>query len=126
MSDETDAKPEDMLRIFGQVRPPEFSGDVTRVAPEVRCGGGVTGCETVFMADRFATDKLQKFLTHMAQGVAAYGQMVREAAQTYDAASDNASKALTDQVRAQVTASAAYDPRRNLPDFATGFDRPAT
>jgi hypothetical protein len=122
VSAEVNAKPDDMVRIFAQLQPPQYDGNVTRDAPANACANGLKTCAAMQGADKFATDKLQKFLTHMAQGVAAYVQMVRDAAQTYQEASDAASKALTDKVSAQLGGAAAYNPELKLPDLAAGFE----
>lgn len=119
-----DAYPERMVEIF-RVDIPTFSGDVTRIAPERSCAEGVLDCGLLTDTEKAATDKLHRFLTHLAQGISAYRQMVRDAARTYQDAADRSRAELTAQVKAQITSAGAYDPRQNLPDYAPGFDRPA-
>ncbi|OLF11198.1 hypothetical protein BLA60_14590 [Actinophytocola xinjiangensis] len=113
-----------MLAIF-RVEIPTFSGDVTRVAPDRGCVDGVANCRMLFDVEKAATDKLHRFLTHLAQGITAYRQMVSTAAQAYADCADRSRKELTDQVKAQIGAASGYDLRQNLPEYAPGFDRPA-
>jgi len=115
---------EQMLATF-RVDIPTFSGDVTRVAPDRGCVDGVANCRMLYDVEKAGTDKLHRFLTHLAQGITAYRQMVSTAAQAYADAADRSRKELTDQVKAQVGAASSYDPRQNLPEYAPGFDRPA-
>lgn len=115
---------EQMLATF-RVDIPTFSGDVTRVAPDRGCVDGVANCRMLYDVEKAGTDKLHRFLTHLAQGITAYRQMVSTAAQAYSDAADRSRKELTDQVKAQVGAASSYDPRQNLPEYAPGFDRPA-
>lgn len=121
---EIDAIPDRMIEIF-RVPIPTFSGDVTRVAPDRPCNEGVHDCRMYTDAEKAATDKLHKYLTHLAQGISAYHQMVRQAAQTYQDAADRSRQELTAAVRTQITTAGTYDPRSNLPEYAPGFDRPA-
>lgn len=118
-----EANPELMVENF-RVPVPTFSGEVTRVAPDRACAEGVLDCRMFQQAEQAATDKLHRFLTHLAQGITAYHQMVRTAAQTYADAADH-SKELINSVKTQVTTASTYDPRSNLPEYAPGFDRPA-
>ncbi|GAB3465071.1 hypothetical protein [Actinophytocola sediminis] len=124
MSDKVDADHERMVELF-RVDIPVFSGDVTRVAPERGCAEGVLDCASLIRTEQAVTDRLHRFLTHLAQGISGYQQMVRDAARTYADGADRSRQELTTLVKEQITTAGAYDPRSNLPEYAPGFDRPA-
>jgi hypothetical protein len=89
-----------------------------RTTQAAGCTPAVVTCPQLVAADAGATVKLHEFLTHMAQGITAYRDIVSKCAQTY---ADGAAYS-----EATIKAVCTYDSRQMLPDVAPGLTTPVT
>lgn len=103
-----DAVPERMID-FLQMPVPDLT-PLNRTTQAASCAPGVVRCGQVVEADPKATAKLHEFVTHMAQGITAYRDLVSKCAQTY---ADGAAYS-----EATLRAACTYDSRQMLPDIA--------
>lgn len=111
---EVNAVPE-LMRDFLHLPVPDLA-PLRRTTRAAACTPAVVTCAQLVAADTAATVKLHEFLTHMAQGVTAYRDIVSRCAQTYaDGAAYSA---------ATIKAVCTYDSRQMLPDVAPGLTGP--
>ncbi|WP_436501612.1 hypothetical protein [Actinokineospora sp. HUAS TT18] len=82
---------------FAQLGIPELGGDLTRAAPEA-CpspyGVSMEKCPPLIAADKMSTERLQRFLTHMTQGLTAYSAVALECSRIYADGDDKATRGL--------------------------------
>ncbi|WP_054050220.1 hypothetical protein [Alloactinosynnema sp. L-07] len=107
------------MRDFAQLGIPLLKGDLVRAAPGA-CpspyGVSIANCPSVIQADLASTERLQRFLTHMTQGLAAYATIALECADIYTAGNDNSTKAIESIRRPRA---------EGLPDVAPELRPPA-
>jgi hypothetical protein len=105
---------------FSFLASPSLSGEVARAPRDQGCKGGhgfgMQECQKLVTKDREVTIAMQKFLTQVAQGFAAYRSIVHTCAENYG----QAGQLTADEINRRST----YDPRSNLPDFAPEFQPP--